>query len=364
MSSAAPTATEFTPIPEITNYFGPRAKLVDRSEISVYEGLDFLFKSNSSMTGKLYDADNRRESYLRTMEVSEHIASVAYEDMASAFSSWCHRMVIEYLHQSDNPNSENKKQLLSLMECETFGSTAMGAGTANFLTGSPVPIITKIREGKLFASGKVRWASNLTGKFLVVTTTCDQESGENSVVCIPGNTRGLHPKDHPKLLGLDQTYSSSIELEDVSVSERDIITKNFDGFMSRILTSFLILQSSFCKGLAARSLHESSQLLAGPKAIFKEEQDNLQKQFDELSKGLREDHTDPSENRSQINRLLQIRLDFALLAQSAVNLEHKLHGGRAYAASSPVARRLREAAFLPIQAPTEVQLRWILSKLK
>ena len=71
-----------------------------------------------------------------------------------------------------------------------------------------------------------------------------------------------------------------------------------------------------------------------------------------------------SENKSQINRLLQIRLDFALLAQSAVNLEHKLHGGRAYAASSPVARRLREAAFLPIQAPTEVQLRWILSKLK
>ena len=95
MSSAVPTATEFTPIPEITNYFGPRAKLVDCSEISVYEGLDFLFKSNSSMTGKLYDADDRRESYLRTMEVSEHIASVAYEDMASAFSSWCHRMVLE-----------------------------------------------------------------------------------------------------------------------------------------------------------------------------------------------------------------------------------------------------------------------------
>ena len=84
----------------------------------------------------------------------------------------------------------------------------------------------------------------------------------------------------------------------------------------------------------------------------------------ELSQSLKEDFTVPEKKQFHIHRLLQIRLDFALLAQSAVTLELKLHGGRAYAASSNVSRRFREAAFLPIQAPTEVQLRWILSKLK
>ena len=368
MPSTAPVATDFEPIPQITGYFGPRAKMVDRSEISVYEGLEFLFKSTASMTAKLFDAGDRHQSYVRTMEVSDHIASVAYEDMASAFSAWCHRMVLEYLHQSDNPSIENENHLLSLKDCETFGSTAMGAGTANFLTGSAVPITTSSNgssNGEIrLASGKIRWASNLTGKFLIVTTTCDSQTGENSIVCMPGNAQGLHLDEYPKLIGLNQTYSSSIELEEVHIEEQNIITKNFDSFMSRILTSFLILQSSFCKGLAARSLYESSQLLSGPRRIFEEEQSNLEQKFDELSQGLRDDHTDPRETKSQINRLLQIRLDFALLAQSAVNLEHKLHGGRAYAASSPVSRRLREAAFLPIQAPTEVQLRWILSKSK
>jgi hypothetical protein len=38
-------------------------------------------------------------------------------------------------------------------------------------------------------------------------------------------------------------------------------------------------------------------------------------------------------------------------------------GGRGYAMSSPTARRAREAAFLPVQSPTEGHLRWVLQNL-
>ena len=364
MSSASLVRGKFTPIPKIVNFFGPRAKLVDRSELSVGEGLDFLFKSNSCMTDILNDPQNRGQSYEKTMAVSDHIASVAYEDMSSAFSAWCHRMVIEYLHQTDNPNEVNSERLRALMNCESLGSTAMGPGTANYLAGTPIPITTESKNKALIASGDIRWASNLTGEFLVVTTTIDPRTQKKHIVCIPSNTSGLLPDDHPKLLGLEQTYSSSLKMKEVVLKKRDIVTDNFDGFMSRILASFLILQSSFCKGLAARSIYESSQLMSGPKTIFTEDLSNVQDKFDELSQSLKEDFTVPEKKQFHIHRLLQIRLDFALLAQSAVNLELKLHGGRAYAASSNVSRRFREAAFLPIQAPTEVQLRWILSKLK
>ena len=53
-----------------------------------------------------------------------------------------------------------------------------------------------------------------------------------------------------------------------------------------------------------------------------------------------------------------LRLDAAHLATSATQLELAVKGGGAYAASSPTARRVREALFLPVQSPTEAQLQW------
>jgi hypothetical protein len=60
--------------------------------------------------------------------------------------------------------------------------------------------------------------------------------------------------------------------------------------------------------------------------------------------------------------LVRLRFDSACLTTAAVALEAKAAGGRGYVSTSATARRLREAAFLPIQAPTEAQLRWELSR--
>ena len=59
--------------------------------------------------------------------------------------------------------------------------------------------------------------------------------------------------------------------------------------------------------------------------------------------------------------LVRLRLECARLATATTALEAKVVGGRAYVTTHPTARRLREAAFLPIQAPTEGQLRWELA---
>jgi hypothetical protein len=61
--------------------------------------------------------------------------------------------------------------------------------------------------------------------------------------------------------------------------------------------------------------------------------------------------------------LLQVRLDAVTLAVDAAWVELTALGGAAYRKTGPTARRLREAAFLPIQAPTVVQLRWELARL-
>ena len=134
--------------------------------------------------------------------------------------------------------------------------------------------------------------------------------------------------------------------------------------MQTILPVFLILQSSFCQGLAARSLEESEPLLKGQSIVLADDHIQFVDTFNNLTSRMNDDSYSKLDIDEIIRELLQIRLEFAQLAISAVNLELKLQGGRAYATSSASSRRFREAAFLPIQAPTEVQLKWILSQLK
>ena len=50
---------------------------------------------------------------------------------------------------------------------------------------------------------------------------------------------------------------------------------------------------------------------------------------------------------------VQTRYDLAQLAGAATRLELTVRGGRAYRIDDPAGRRFREAAFLPVQAPTE-----------
>ncbi len=53
----------------------------------------------------------------------------------------------------------------------------------------------------------------------------------------------------------------------------------------------------------------------------------------------------------------RLRLDALELAADAVRLEGAVRLGSGFQADSPTSRRVREAAFLPVQAPTVAQLR-------
>ena len=60
--------------------------------------------------------------------------------------------------------------------------------------------------------------------------------------------------------------------------------------------------------------------------------------------------------------LVRVRLEAALLTGRATRLEQAIVGGRGYALASDTSRRAREAAFLPVQSPTETHLRHLLAR--
>jgi alkylation response protein AidB-like acyl-CoA dehydrogenase len=99
--------------------------------------------------------------------------------------------------------------------------------------------------------------------------------------------------------------------------------------------------------------------LTGLNATFADEAAALQARHTSVRERLLAHCAQPQ--AAAIPDLLRLRLDGAQTAGEAARLETTVCGGAAYAIGSPVNRRLREAAFLPIQSPTEGQLRWELS---
>jgi alkylation response protein AidB-like acyl-CoA dehydrogenase len=60
--------------------------------------------------------------------------------------------------------------------------------------------------------------------------------------------------------------------------------------------------------------------------------------------------------------LLSLRLAAAELSGASADLEIRTAGGKGYASRTSASRRYREAAFIPVQSPSEAQLRWELGR--
>ena len=65
---------------------------------------------------------------------------------------------------------------------------------------------------------------------------------------------------------------------------------------------------------------------------------------------------------ADVAEVIRLRLDAANAAVGATRLESALAGGQGYRAGTAANRRFREAAFLPVQSPSEGQLRWELKQ--
>jgi alkylation response protein AidB-like acyl-CoA dehydrogenase len=341
---------------QIDAFFEPRAPAVDAGQASVQEGIAFLHRHHFRVwEGWDEPAASPNDDLVR---VAETIATVAWSDMSSAFSLWCHRMVLDYLACAA-PGSWVRRGLMQpLLRAEWLGSTALASAVAHHVAGTPLPISARRDGNRLRLNGRIFWASNLfVPDFVLITATAGPDDARPLIVALPGDAPGLRVEPNPSLLALQATGSSSLTLVDVPLEPEAIVTDDFRGFFQRIRSTFLLLQSSFCWGLAGRALCQTHTRLHGVNEIFMPDLADLDGEATRLADAIRSGTRD-RRRPLPVPEALQIRLDSARLATAAVALEAKTMGGGGYVVTTPTARRLREAAFLPIQTPTEGQLRW------
>jgi alkylation response protein AidB-like acyl-CoA dehydrogenase len=323
----------------VLGHFAGSARGVDRPDGDVRPGLRLL--------------GERGLLNLELPAMAALVEDIAGECLSSAFSLWAHRMVIEYSAWS--PAAEVRD---ALVRASVIGSTAMAPALRDVAGIEPVPVVAERTRGGLRLNGPIRWASNLFPAAVVVVPA-RLDDGSRVVVLMSIDQEGVDRAPSPELLALNATASSSVKLRDVEIPAEAVLSEDLQGFVAAIRPSFLLLQSAFCTGLARRSVTEAESLLDGLNAEFREDVEQAVQRLATVRGRLHELVREPE--RASRQELLRTRLDASRIAVDATRLEAAVRGGAGFVAGSGTARRLREAAFLPIQSPTEGQLRWELS---
>jgi hypothetical protein len=170
---------------------------------------------------------------------------------------------------------------------------------------------------------------------------------------------GVRVRPAPPLLALATTATGSVDLDGAVVPAAAVLTQDLAGFMRLCQPVMLLTQAAMALAVADAALGSAGVALRGPVMILAEKHADLVGRRDEVAGRLTAlaggGNPDAGAGGSA-----KVRLDALQLVAEAVNLDGVLHGGEGFRADSPTSRRRREAAFLPVQAPTEVQLRSLL----
>ncbi|WP_285493648.1 acyl-CoA dehydrogenase family protein [Actinomadura sp. NBRC 104425] len=338
---------------EVTVHFLARAAAVDRGDDDVRPGLRWLGERNLLDVGAPDRGDGRLLPLLGTVE------SVARGCLSSAFALWAQRMTVEYLSRA-RPTALTEEFLGGLRSGRVTGASAMAPALKELSGLGRIPAVARKVDGGYRVDGPIPWASNLfPGAVVVLPARLDSPGREERViVALRVGDEGVRVRPFPALLALNGTASSSVELRDVFVPQEAVLSTDLPSFCSSVRTTFLLIQTAFCSGLAAESLAQAERSLDGPDVVFADDLRELQAALASVRERLARYAAAPPAP-AEVTRL---RLDAAGTAVAATRLESAVKGGAGFLAAGHTARRVREAVFLPVQSPTEGHLRWDLER--
>jgi alkylation response protein AidB-like acyl-CoA dehydrogenase len=283
------------------------------------------------------------------------IDEISAHSLAVGFSTWAQHMTIRYLRAAERDFGARAQALAT---AERIGVTAMAAGLKQVAGLAPVPVTAESDGDDLLVSGPIRWASNVFPDALIVLPV---RTGDHTlVVVVDADTAGVTVDPAPPLTALAATASTSLRLDRVRVPRQQVLTTDLASFVGHIRPAFLLLQTAFCAGITGAALTAATRAHTGPLAQFGAELDDTHRRADTVRSRLYRWAAAPK--TATVADLIRLRLDAAALAVDVTRLELALTGGAGYTLGSAANRRFREAAFLPVQSPSEGQLRWELTR--
>jgi alkylation response protein AidB-like acyl-CoA dehydrogenase len=269
-------------------------------------------------------------------------------------------MTIEYLFTAATEFSSAAAQ--PLLAGKAPGVTGMAAAFKEASGCGSLELTATTVTGGYRVSGPIRWASNLYPDSTMVTAV-RTDTGEKLIVALPLNTPGVNVGEHFDLLAMGSTASSYLNLDGAHVPAPQVLSRDFEAFLNSVRPTFLVLQSAMCLGLTRTALDQARLGLGGVNTVFSDDVDRVADQLVAAEATLAKlaaavGGAEPPTKKE----LLSLRLAAAELSSASADLEVRTAGGKGYASRTPASRRYREAAFIPVQSPSEGQLRWELAR--
>lgn len=343
-AAVAPTTSEVPA--DLLTAIAARAAAVDAGEDDVRTGVRAL-----GSRGLLsLDRD-------RLVEQAAVLREVAALDMATAFSAWAQRMTIDYI-SAWGSQALRAGFLGELTSGSRAGATALAGAFQDALGLKELGVTAREDGGDVVLDGVVPWASNLFDAAVVVLPARTADGGRR-IVAVTTDLEGVRRARQPELLALCGTASTTLFLDAVRIPRGWVLTDDVGGFLADVRPAFLLLQTAFCLGIADAALAAAEGRHTGPATVLADDHAALSARRDEAADRHAELCAALPREPDDVTRL---RLEAGRLGVDAVRHEATVRGGGGYLAGAPTARRLREAAFLPIQSPTEAQLRWELTR--
>lgn len=324
------------------------AKAVDKGELPARYVLDRLGQAG------LIGPNHEQSANL--------IRELAAEDLSVGFTTWATRMTYEYLVQAD---TEYSADLAAQLASGTRPGVTGMAGAFKAAAGvGECDLTAQATDDGFIINGKLGWASNLYDDAIFVTAACT-EDGERILFAFEAGHEGVEFGKPFGLLGLNSTASAWVSFDSVHIPSTQVLTQDFDTFMKKVRPVFVVMQVAECIGVAEASATAARGKLDGMKATFTQDLDEVDEALASVI-SRQQDTLDAITSGEAINavELLTLRLDAADVAVRAANIEVRVAGGAGYASSSPASRRYREASFLPVQSPSEAQLRFELERAR
>lgn len=300
-----------------------------------------------------------------SIDAVEAIASVARHSLTAAFVFWGQRTFIEYLLHGGS-DALRARWLSALLAGEHAGATGLSNAMKHLSNLEPLQMrATPLDDvhSRFALDGALPWITNLRREGFIVAAAFDRSDGAPpSIFAVPHDAPGVARSDDLDLIALRSSNTAALRLDGVVLDASWLIAADASAFLMRVRPTFLGLQCGMSIGLARRALEAVQASGAAVRAALDDDAAAVARELDAVTRRLY-DGLESGVFIAAPARLFEVRIGLAAVVDAAVRLEVQAAGGRGYLRTAngdpraDVARRVREASFIPIVTPSIVQLK-------
>ena len=288
---------------------------------------------------------------------------------STGFLTWCHDVCGLYMEQSGNP-ALTGQVLEDHAHARTFGGTALSNPMKTFAGIEKMLLRAKKVPGGYRVSGALPWVSHIApGQYCGAIAAVCLEDGSvtHEIMFLLRCTEAVVLRQCPEFSGMEGTSTWGIRLDDVFISQDNLIADPAKPFIAKVRAAFILLQTGWALGVAQGSIDsilEVEPLLGHVNQFLDNRPDALQAEFEDLSVRIARLALTPYDgSKDYLIEVLDARAhsaEFALKASQSALLHQ---GARGYMMNTAPQRRIREAHFVAIVTPAIKHLRWEMARL-